>query len=590
MNNIYIKKMDKKIKLVFLTCTYKRPEITEKIIKIWQHVQSLTSEYFDFTNIVIDSGESNFEVFKKNDKFKYFNYKNYPLSNKWNYGASLLKEIDFDYVIILGSDDFLDENLLISYHKKMIQNYEFIGIKDLYFYDKIKDNLFYWPGYGKNSGRENETIGAGRCLSKSLIEKLSYSPWSDGLNSGLDASMQKKLNLIKELKIIKFYLSDINSFACDVKSNVNITNLKTYMKDLTKINEENSLINKFINKETKLIIISTFWNCEKYVKNCIESLKNQKHTNFVAYFIDDMSTDNSYSVAGETIDNDERFVLIKNIEKKFKTKNFVDIIRNNENIDDNDVIIELDGDDKLANNDVLSIINNVFKDKEIWLCGTRWKDDKNRLGNYSKPNPERARTTSWNFSHMRSFRAFLFRLIKDEHLKMDGEYFKGACDIGHAIPMLEMSGSEHFYYINEPLYVYTWHDKQSYSESGAIGDKKTQSKTGGYIYRLPKYDKIKINDNFVYETILREEDLKKEKSYQVLSQVLSMVNTPIINNQNEPPPKETSEILKKQNKQIPKTENKITKGSNSEQIRKFLGKKTKKNEGIPNVFFKNKKI
>ena len=69
-----------------------------------------------------------------------------------------------------------------------------------------------------------------------------------------------------------------------------------------------------------------------------------------------------------------------------------------------------------------------------------------------------------------------------------------------------------------------------------------------------------------------------------------MVNTPIINNQNEPPPKETSEILKKQNKQIPKTENKITKGSNSEQIRKFLGKKTKKNEGIPNVFFKNKKI
>ena len=62
----------------------------------------------------------------------------------------------------------------------------------------------------------------------------------------------------------------------------------------------------------KLIIVSTFWNAEKYVNKCIESLKNQYYTNFTAYFVDDMSTDNSYNVAKNAVGDDDRFVLIKN--------------------------------------------------------------------------------------------------------------------------------------------------------------------------------------------------------------------------------------------------------------------------------------
>jgi glycosyltransferase involved in cell wall biosynthesis len=268
----------------------------------------------------------------------------------------------------------------------------------------------------------------------------------------------------------------------------------------------------------KLITISTFWNSEKYIKDCIMSLKNQYYTTFVSYFIDDMSTDNSYEIAKKTIGDDDRFILIKNTEKKFKTKNFIDVIRNNTKINWDDVIIELDGDDKLSDPFVLGRINKVFMDKNIWLCGTRFKDNQGNLGNYGKPNPEKARSTVWNFSHMRSFRAFLFRQIKDEHLKMDGEYFKGACDIGHAIPMLEMSGSEHFHYINEPLYIYTWHNNQSYSINGGIGDKTTQSKTGGYIYRLPKYEKLQLIDSN-YDDKIEKIIEKKNKKQEILDKI-----------------------------------------------------------------------
>jgi glycosyltransferase involved in cell wall biosynthesis len=242
----------------------------------------------------------------------------------------------------------------------------------------------------------------------------------------------------------------------------------------------------------KLIIISPFWNSEKLTEKCILSLKNQYYTNFTAYFIDDMSTDNSYEIAKKTIGDDDRFVLIKNSEKKYKTKNFIDVIRNNPKINWDDIIIELDGDDELSNNFVLGRLNKIYMDDNIWVCGSKWKDQKGIIGNYGKPNLKKVRKSSWNFSHLRTFRSFLFNLIDDEHLKYNGEYFKAACDLGHGIPILEMCGEEHFHYIDEPLYIYKWHDKQSYSSNTDFGNDKLQGRTAKHIYGLPTYPRITL--------------------------------------------------------------------------------------------------
>jgi hypothetical protein len=81
-------------------------------------------------------------------------------------------------------------------------------------------------------------------------------------------------------------------------------------------------------------------------------------------------------------------------------------------------------------------------------------------------------------------------MIKEEHLMYEGEYFKAGCDIGAGIPMLEMAGNEHFYYLDQVTYIYTWHDNQSYSSANSFGDKTLQSKIAGYVYKLPKYEKV----------------------------------------------------------------------------------------------------
>lgn len=242
----------------------------------------------------------------------------------------------------------------------------------------------------------------------------------------------------------------------------------------------------------KLVILSTGWNIEKYVECFINSLKSQTYKKFIVYLIDDVSTDKTYQTALEKINGDPRFILIKNIEKKYKTKNFIDVIKM-DNIDPQDIIVEIDADDSLADKFVLKKIYNIYRNnKNIWICGSKWKDTLGRLGKYGIIIPEKARTGYTIFSHMRTFKAFLFRAIKESDLMMNGEYFKAACDIAYGIPMLEMAGSEHYYFLDEITYIYRWHNNQSYSKNSSHGDPTLQTKSASYILRLPKYKKLKI--------------------------------------------------------------------------------------------------
>jgi hypothetical protein len=86
-------------------------------------------------------------------------------------------------------------------------------------------------------------------------------------------------------------------------------------------------------------------------------------------------------------------------------------------------------------------------------------------------------------------------MIKEEHLMYEGEYFKAGCDIGAGIPMLEMAGDTHFYYLDQVTYIYTWHDNQSYSSTNSFGDNTLQSKIAGYVYKLPRYENVVIVSN-----------------------------------------------------------------------------------------------
>ena len=75
-----------------------------------------------------------------------------------------------------------------------------------------------------------------------------------------------------------------------------------------------------------MIILTTAYNCEKYVEKSLFSIMSQRYKDFTCYITDDMSTDNTVSIVHETIKNDSRFILIENQSKLYQPGNYDQII------------------------------------------------------------------------------------------------------------------------------------------------------------------------------------------------------------------------------------------------------------------------
>jgi len=240
-------------------------------------------------------------------------------------------------------------------------------------------------------------------------------------------------------------------------------------------------------------IITCFWNVEEYIEKCISSVMSQNFSNFKMYLIDDISTDNTISIIKKLIKNDDRFILIENSEKKFKLKNLDNLLMDESKFDDEDIIVELDGDDWLHNNNVLSLINDKYlNDKNLWITNGSFIYSDGRFGFSSKVNPETVRTDTFLFSHLRTWKTHLWRNINEESfIDTNGEYFKSGGDAAYSFPMIEMAGEKHYKYIPDILYVYNEQNPRNDHKPGSgSGNAFEQVRCSNIIRNSPKYKKI----------------------------------------------------------------------------------------------------
>lgn len=241
----------------------------------------------------------------------------------------------------------------------------------------------------------------------------------------------------------------------------------------------------------KLIILTTSYNCENYIERCLLSIKSQSHKNFICYITDDLSTDTTIKKIEECICDDNRFILIKNKEKKYQGGNYDQVIRDNHDISDEDVCIEVDGDDWLPDSNVFKRIHEVFEDNNIWIANGSFKYHDGRSG-FAKAYTsfDNIRNETFTLTHIRTWRAFLWRKIKEEDLKdKNGNFWKVAGDLSFMYPMVEMSGIEHYKFMPQINYIY--------NEENPINDHK-------------------VNMNFVIDAVNK---IKKKNIYQKIIKI-----------------------------------------------------------------------
>jgi hypothetical protein len=160
----------------------------------------------------------------------------------------------------------------------------------------------------------------------------------------------------------------------------------------------------------------------------------------------------------------------------------------------------LDGDDAFYGNNVVEKVFNHFKDPSLWIAGYKWIDNRGQKSPFKyPPNADNPRSQVWAYSAMRVFKAFLFKNIKKEHLMFEGKFVRAANDVAYGMPMLEMSGKEHFRGFNDVTYLYNWHDKNTHSKTSSVRDTGLQKRTEKYIYSLPRYKKLTTNSTVIFK-------------------------------------------------------------------------------------------
>ena len=207
-----------KIKISLISMVWKRPEIFEMFalgVKSWQ-----IPDDFQLSVIIAGSEGNVSKKMVEAHGFQYIEVPNQPLAIKANAPLSIVRDNGSDYVLCMGSDDILHPDLFTMYCNIMRKGVDFMGVLDFYFYDTTTGKASYWGGY--NDRRKGLTCGAGRVLSKRILDLWKWKIWEVKHSHILDNSMDDKLKDV-EHKHCTFKMRDYDLFAVDVKSTTNMT-------------------------------------------------------------------------------------------------------------------------------------------------------------------------------------------------------------------------------------------------------------------------------------------------------------------------------------------------------------------------------
>jgi glycosyltransferase involved in cell wall biosynthesis len=251
----------------------------------------------------------------------------------------------------------------------------------------------------------------------------------------------------------------------------------------------------------KFHIVVVTHNFAPWIEENIRMLMAQNDADFKSILVDDMSTDGTVELALGAIGTDDRFRVVVNEERKFKARNIFDAIAMT-NADDSDVIVLVDGDDKLADELVLSRLRDLYSRPDCWMTyGSFLNARGQRTDTSSHPyawhiiRANSYRKNKWLASHLKTFRYGLWKRIRpdaffvsrDEYRKAlrralltgrvrswrewrriapedlhdpTGRFIRRVDDKAFTYPMLEMAG-EKAIFVEQIMYVYNQNSGRS---------------------------------------------------------------------------------------------------------------------------------
>lgn len=257
--------------------------------------------------------------------------------------------------------------------------------------------------------------------------------------------------------------------------------------------------------EIPIVVVICTYNNEQWSENTLKSVFTQEYNNFRVIIVDDCSTDSNCEVIQKCIEDynmTDRVTFVRNTIRHRKLFNLYSVLYE---CDDEELVFMLDGDDYLTDPEVFAFINNIYTDENVWFTYGQYRNvpasqailwGHKEMG-YCRPVPKNIqrkqayRYYSFMYMHPRTFRAWLFKLVKLEDLIADkiigfeGDFYPASNDVAMYFPMVEMAHT-HIKFIPDVLYI-----RNLYSEIvGFKVDRQLQTSSAREIRKKQPYSAL----------------------------------------------------------------------------------------------------
>jgi glycosyltransferase involved in cell wall biosynthesis len=221
----------------------------------------------------------------------------------------------------------------------------------------------------------------------------------------------------------------------------------------------------------KFIILVPFRNIEEFIIDCINSILVQQYSHYEVYLLDDDSDDDSYEQIKEFVEGSSNFHYFRN---NFRIGALANLHQGltTINIDENDIIVILDGDDQLFGEFTLELVNHTYNDKITTLTYGQFIDSygvTSNLSAYTEDEFKILRKSPWKATHLKTFKYSLFKILleKDPSCNIlkdnDGQFYPSTYDMALMFPLMEIAGYTKCTFIPNILYCYRLHSENDHS-------------------------------------------------------------------------------------------------------------------------------
>jgi hypothetical protein len=156
---------------------------------------------------------------------------------------------------------------------------------------------------------------------------------------------------------------------------------------------------------------------------------------------------------------------------------------------DDRVVACVDADDWLGPPSALTTVARYFA-AGAWVTYGSYAFADGRRGHTAPHAPgENVRAAPWRASHLKAFKAGLFKKIKHEHLKLpDGSWLPHARDLALMFPLLELAGARRVAHVAEVIYVYNYGNSTEFRGPEAVRQEERACER--YVRGLPPYERL----------------------------------------------------------------------------------------------------